>query len=756
MKIKALIAAVCLCATGCNSPARNLTPGASDASAYAPTKSGLNQLLSKLPTLPATAQKAELRAFCDSNADNVLKERSAYVLARKLQQSAAEGELPEAIQRYKQASNLPALAERSLWHQIECAQAMGDEQALRGLGETYATSKATTKEQKAATRYAIGQSFMRTAELDKAREQFAQVVALAPESQYAIATHYYLSQIIIAENTPPRNVASASEQAGSAFPSGNRLASAVTKPPLAPPQAIAKMRHYLQAGPDGRFAIEIVSQLLHMEGFEPTAEDHNTFARVYYTQGAYNGALSEWRKAGNTSEWYKQAMCLLKIGRKVEGEDALAAGISAHPSDSAVVPAATALCKLLKKDGAIAVWKKVLRSSPKYADVAMFNLATRAPADEGVPYYKDILTSFPNSKHASDAGWWYAWSQIQKGDTPGALSILEKTAASYPDSKAAPRCLYWIGKLHERTGQKELAQNAYQRTVRMHARSYYGHRAVARLAAISGGRDRGWSINPGRRVKWTQDTADEWSFPEPPAKLAKEEGSTLETLTELKQWDECLTLSKDKGGLLKAFYLAKLNQALEAINAAYSSLGIAPQPTEAWQLAYPLLYARVIAREAPAKKLDPFLVQALIREESRYNTQALSSSRAIGLMQLMPGTAYGVAKRLGIHLSGNQDIHKPENNLRMGIDYLSYVLSRHNGNALYAVASYNGGPNAVAHWATKWGAGDTDVFVENIPFTETRDYVKKVFGSYWNYEAIYGPQENKQTAAAQAIRIAHP
>ena len=92
----------------------------------------------------------------------------------------------------------------------------------------------------------------------------------------------------------------------------------------------------------------------------------------------------------------------------------------------------------------------------------------------------------------------------------------------------------------------------------------------------------------------------------------------------------------------------------------------------------------------------------------------------------------------------------------MGIDYLSYVLSRHNGNALYAVASYNGGPNAVAHWASKWGAGDTDVFVENIPFTETRDYVKKVFGSYWNYEAIYGPQDSRTTAAASAVRIAHP
>ena len=116
---------------------------------------------------------------------------------------------------------------------------------------------------------------------------------------------------------------------------------------------------------------------------------------------------------------------------------------------------------------------------------------------------------------------------------------------------------------------------------------------------------------------------------------------------------------------------------------------------------------------------------------------AVSSSNALGLMQLLPGTAMGVAKRLGVKLNGNKDIHKPEYNIKFGIDYIAYTMGRHDGSALFAVASYNGGPNAVASWRKKISTADLDYFVENIPFLETRDYVKKVFGSYWNYEAIY-------------------
>ena len=115
-------------------------------------------------------------------------------------------------------------------------------------------------------------------------------------------------------------------------------------------------------------------------------------------------------------------------------------------------------------------------------------------------------------------------------------------------------------------------------------------------------------------------------------------------------------------------------------------------------------------------------------------------SKAMGLMQLLLGTAQGVAKHNGIALSSNNQVFEPPTNIALGTAYLNYVLKRHNGNAMLAVASYNGGPNAAAKWMREFqvaGGGDQEYLVENIPFQETRDYVRKVFANYWTYENLY-------------------
>jgi soluble lytic murein transglycosylase len=107
----------------------------------------------------------------------------------------------------------------------------------------------------------------------------------------------------------------------------------------------------------------------------------------------------------------------------------------------------------------------------------------------------------------------------------------------------------------------------------------------------------------------------------------------------------------------------------------------------------------------------------------------------------MPGTAYGVAKNLNIPIKNPNEFFAPSLNLKLGTKYFSYSLSRFQNNALYAVASYNGGAGAVKSWIAVQhhkGNDDFDSFVENIPFRETRDYVRKVFGSYWNYLRVYG------------------
>ena len=103
----------------------------------------------------------------------------------------------------------------------------------------------------------------------------------------------------------------------------------------------------------------------------------------------------------------------------------------------------------------------------------------------------------------------------------------------------------------------------------------------------------------------------------------------------------------------------------------------------------------------------------------------------------MPATASYIAQRNGIPYRGRSSLYVPEKNIELGCAYLDYVKEKHYENDLLAVASYNGGPNAVNSWKSNLDYKSFDEFIENIPYAETRDYIKKVYRSYWVYLNIY-------------------
>ena len=137
------------------------------------------------------------------------------------------------------------------------------------------------------------------------------------------------------------------------------------------------------------------------------------------------------------------------------------------------------------------------------------------------------------------------------------------------------------------------------------------------------------------------------------------------------------------------------------------------------------------------------LVTGLIRQESRFEPKIESSAGAKGLMQLMPDTASWVASKLPLP---QYNVEDPSDNIRMGVWYLDYTHETYNDNSLFAVASYNAGPNAVAGWIDRFGFTDEDVFVEQIPYPETKGYVESVFSNYWNYLRLYNADVSKQLA----------
>jgi Transglycosylase SLT domain/Tetratricopeptide repeat len=712
-------------------------------------------------------QSAALREFLSAEGvSEQQKSEASYVLARIQQQTVAfdsksqdpktngSDQLTDTIRLFDEASQLPSLAERSAVHIAEIATTIGDEERARAALE-FLKRKATGVE-RARYQYQIGQSEMRTQELDKAQALFIDLKKQHPDTEYAKACNYYLAQIELAgaQNSADE---SRSSPDGSHSPSdGARISLEAAQ------RAVSLLRQYIHSAPDGRFANDAIAKLNDLVkngSAQLSAADHDAFGLVYFSSGRYADALSEWSQAKPGVHAIKQAICYARTNKSALAQRTLIQAIGAHPDVSYEATAALISGPLSRADTKT-FWHDILMAHPARDDDPLWNIAIRSNPPEAIPLYKRILTKYPTSEYSPECVWWIFWDLAKqyKSDPVKAAAALQwakEGLTKYPTSKAAARLGFWSGKLHEQLKQPEEARLAYQFSATHFPSYYYGHRAKARLKKLSAAApkpvadpvadpatDPGWSTKPARvppSLKWHWPSPQEViSFEH----MGKRYGATLTELVKLHQYDEAVgLLPEGSGPEFKASLLAAGKKPLQAINAANRELNGNPKLDDRWEMAYPLEYADWISSEAKSNGVDPLLVHALIREESRYNPDALSRVKALGLMQLMPGTAYGVAKRLSVPLSGTQEVLKPEVNIKLGTNYLAYTLRRFDGNALLAIASYNGGPNAVQSWFQQHklaGNSDFDIFVENIPFRETRDYVRKVFGSYWTYEQLYG------------------
>ncbi len=155
---------------------------------------------------------------------------------------------------------------------------------------------------------------------------------------------------------------------------------------------------------------------------------------------------------------------------------------------------------------------------------------------------------------------------------------------------------------------------------------------------------------------------------------------------------------------------------------------------------FPKAYLQEVREVLTRYELDPLLVLSLMRQESAFNPGIVSQANAVGLMQLILPTAAEVARSLRHEIPSEESLKDPETNLRLGIDYLNYLMDSFNQNMVYALAGYNAGPNKVQEWVTLRPNLYPLEFIESIPYTETRNYVKKVLRNYAIYLALYGDQ----------------
>ncbi len=689
-----------------------------------------------------------------ANLSSAERSEAAYMLARLYQQSINKDRQVDQIQKKQkckeiialldQSKTIPALRTNSLWHISEIATILGDEKIvrqvfndlLRGAGEQSTI---------AAVRYGLAQSYLRTNQVDNAVEAFKKIRIDFPDTNYALGSGYYLGTLAYNQFDKEYKLQGNGQQ--------NNNVSLDYRAQLK--TALLYYFEYLQKSPAGRFAADILDKLGIISKLEHNFVSPDKFAIIanaYFANGQYKAALNYWLKANPEKHNFEIARCFLELGQTKFAQEKLFQAIALYPMDQRYLPFCKELSEKLSKQSAFDLWQKLYKSKVNNKDEVIWNLGIRSNLSQALDYYQQIVTSYPRSVYAPDAQWRIFWQRIRQSKGKSLIAIgnwCSAAAKKYNGSKLAPRFLFWAGKLSEAVSNKQQAAIYYQQNHELYPTNYYGQRAQARYVCLkNGSKDNYFELQTMARMDNQQ-----WDWP-PPKTIVESlqigEKDTVKELIYLKQYDEILAQNFDLPVEVTVWLEGKTKQAMAAINTAAKDLQeqSAIKDTSRladysllWQYSYPLLYNREIMNYCRSADIsDPFILHALIREESRYEARAVSSAKALGLCQLMPATAISIAKSRGIKIIDTSQLFDPDLNINLGSAYLSSVLRDLNGNALLAVASYNAGANAVKSQIQNkqnLQMGDPDYFVEDFPYRETRDYIRKVFSSYYQYRQIY-------------------
>jgi soluble lytic murein transglycosylase len=160
-------------------------------------------------------------------------------------------------------------------------------------------------------------------------------------------------------------------------------------------------------------------------------------------------------------------------------------------------------------------------------------------------------------------------------------------------------------------------------------------------------------------------------------------------------------------------------------------------PAEILQVIFPLAYWDSIRKYSAQRDLDPYVVAALIAQESTFDPEAKSVANAWGLMQIVPTTGRRLARSVGVRRFSTASLTNPEMNIRLGTLYFSQLVAQFGG-TYYALASYNAGESRVVKWKAERPSLDEDEFIDDIPFPETQNYVKRILGTAEDYRRLYG------------------
>ena len=382
----------------------------------------------------------------------------------------------------------------------------------------------------------------------------------------------------------------------------------------------------------------------------------------------------------------------------------------------------------------------------------MNNLATHyvmidddAEADR---VFRELYRRFPKSRYAERAAWKAGWWSYRSGDFAEAAGLFESAAQNFPRADNRPAWLYWAARAREQMGEPATAAVRYRLVVADYQNSYYGREAAKRLDARRES-DVQRAVSSERTVASTSGSTDlaTDSLIRALAAAALYDDALREVQYAQRVWGDEPVLQATSAwirhqqglGLKATERFNALRGAITTMRRAYPQFmaaGGETMPPDVLRIIFPLDYWPLIKKYSDLHKLDPYLIAALMAQESTFTAEIRSHANAYGLMQVIPSTGRRYARKLGIRFT-TASLTNAETNVRIGTLYFKELMDRFGG-AHFALASYNAGESRVVRWLKESPGLAQDEFIDSIPFAETQTYVKRILGTAEDYRRLYG------------------
>ncbi|MEK9629200.1 MAG: tRNA (adenosine(37)-N6)-dimethylallyltransferase MiaA [Nitrospinota bacterium] len=367
---------------------------------------------------------------------------------------------------------------------------------------------------------------------------------------------------------------------------------------------------------------------------------------------------------------------------------------------------------------------------------------------EALKTYQSALKKYPENFYGQWAGWRLGWVNYIDGKFDKAFERFQDVAKRFPDGSFIEYNLYWSAKSAEKMGNKEDARKIFTEVASLYPYTFHGIRAKEKMLSegVSFPENNSENSSPNKQIKLDRALTPREKFHHIRALELSALGLNNEARSEIHQLEKSIrktltgvlwlsNLYHQAGGYPESLRLLQLYKDFA------TKSGERTLSPRFWKYFFPLAYSEVVAKNAKYREVDPYFVNGIIRQESLFDSHALSPAGARGLMQIMPATGKRLYPKTKLKKPFEADVlFEPDLNIRLGVKYVSQLNKRFGKNGTHILISYNAGPHILKKWLKRFGhLNDLDVFIESIPYPETRRYVKHVLRNRGIYKALYSP-----------------